>query len=768
MEDEAILHLISQYLNSKNLKKTANILNEEKEHISDGQAESPLRKKSNIPNKSPQKLRSDSKQFETLFEALKHHSLGPNDETSSENLSQISISSSPKDIATPGFMENASPVNSPPAFSSLLKSKNPERDIIIEEEVNLEGDDSDGEEKIPPQKQEQVSIIDSKKDFKKNKQNRLSFNEETIREMEQKLMIPNEGSDSEKDHTHEEEVQSHSSKNLSRQSSLHRSRTNSTSSVRSSKSVSFATSSDDDSTSDEWSDDEDVGYSRVPIEVLEYYQYSDDEEPEQEPAIDLRANAGAEMDNENFEWEPATQEEQEPTLQTQENGSPMANTEIPAEGNNDSFVHDEFEVEKLNQILRDHIQLQRDEFYQESYGDLNATSKSTTQQEVKQKQSEVAPTTGTTTEMKQTNVNQNVNQRETYPQMEFNKQFPTEPQYESFNLPIICEKGRTGLQENKDYPIELNSVIAGRYQILEYLGSAAFSKAIRCQDLVTGQQVCIKIIKNNKEFLDQSLDEIRLLQFINANGDPDEKNVLQLYDYFYHKEHLFIVCELLRDNLYEFYKYNRESGDEIYFNLPRLKKIAKQCLVALDFIHSLKLIHCDLKPENILIKSYSRCEVKIIDFGSSCFTRDHLSSYVQSRSYRAPEVILGLPYDCKIDIWSLGCILAELWTGRVLLNNESIPTLLARVMSIMGPFDKEMLQKARYSHKYFTKTCALYEKRESEVGYTYLKPKRTTLKARLKCDDPVFVDFISKLLTINPTKRPTAAEALQHPFVKDA
>jgi serine/threonine protein kinase len=109
-------------------------------------------------------------------------------------------------------------------------------------------------------------------------------------------------------------------------------------------------------------------------------------------------------------------------------------------------------------------------------------------------------------------------------------------------------------------------------------------------------------------------------------------------DYFYYKEHLFIVCELLRDNLYEFYKYNRNSGDELYFTLPRLKRVAKQCLMAMSYIHSLNLIHCDLKPENILIKSYSRCEVKIIDFGSSCFTNDSLGSYVQSRAYRAPEV----------------------------------------------------------------------------------------------------------------------------------
>lgn len=93
--------------------------------------------------------------------------------------------------------------------------------------------------------------------------------------------------------------------------------------------------------------------------------------------------------------------------------------------------------------------------------------------------------------------------------------------------------------------------------------------------------------------------------------------------------------------------------------------ITRQCLEALEYLHDLGIIHCDLKPENILIKSYRRCDIKVIDLGSSCFRTDNLSLYVQSRSYRAPEVILGLPYDQRIDIWSLGCILAELCSGEV-------------------------------------------------------------------------------------------------------
>merc|ERR1712194_815535 len=131
-------------------------------------------------------------------------------------------------------------------------------------------------------------------------------------------------------------------------------------------------------------------------------------------------------------------------------------------------------------------------------------------------------------------------------------------------------------------------------------------------------------------------------------------------------------------------KWNREHGEAPWFTLGRLQKVARQLLIALDYIHALCLIHSDVKPENILVQSYSRCLVKLIDFGSSCFIDDHLSSYVQSRSYRAPEVILGCPYDQKIDIWSLGCLLAELWTGYVLFQNDSVHALLARVLGILG------------------------------------------------------------------------------------
>jgi serine/threonine protein kinase len=345
--------------------------------------------------------------------------------------------------------------------------------------------------------------------------------------------------------------------------------------------------------------------------------------------------------------------------------------------------------------------------------------------------------------------------------------------HDAFVLKVISDRNSTGFEEIKEFPIVMNSIVAGRYKIIEFLGSAAFSKAVQAIDLFTDEMVCLKIIENNKDYVDQSIDEIKLLLYIKENGDLDSHNLLKVIDFFYHKEHLFIVTELLRDNLYEFYKYNREQEEEFYFTMGHLQRIAYQILQGLQYLHKLKLIHCDLKPENILIKSYSRCLVKIIDLGSSCYIHDHLSSYVQSRSYRAPEVILGCSYDYRIDIWSLGCILSELWTGNVLFQNECIQGLLSRVIGIIGPFPDYMLKHGRHAGNFFTKEKLIYQVvpgKSDEPGgnkkkLVILVPKRTSLKARLKCDDEDFVHFIKCLLELDKEKRPNATEAMKHPWL---
>lgn len=93
-----------------------------------------------------------------------------------------------------------------------------------------------------------------------------------------------------------------------------------------------------------------------------------------------------------------------------------------------------------------------------------------------------------------------------------------------------------------------------------------------------------------------------------------------------------------------------------------------QLLRSLAFLHAQGVWHCDLKPSNIAFKDVASCDVKVIDLGSACFAGDKPEDYVQTRDYRSPEALLGAPYGSKIDLWSLGCILAELAIGSVLFK----------------------------------------------------------------------------------------------------
>ena len=353
---------------------------------------------------------------------------------------------------------------------------------------------------------------------------------------------------------------------------------------------------------------------------------------------------------------------------------------------------------------------------------------------------------------------------------------------DSFDLKVIINREKIGFEQEKELKFKKDELIAGRYSYERELGDAAFSTAVQCFDIKEKRLVCIKIIKNNKDYFDQSIDEIKLLRYINANGDPDAKCFLRVYDYFYYKEHLMIVSELLKDNLYDFYKYLTDHNNTEYFTVERIQKLTKQVLICLDFIHDLKIIHCDLKPENILMKSITDATCKVIDFGSSCFVHDHLSAYIQSRSYRAPEVILGCRYDYKIDMWSLGCILAEIYTGNVLFQNDSIQSMLARIIGICGPIPNWMYEKGKLVNDFFTKEKLLYMEpnatdNNESVNQTspqergkkvhILVPKRSSLRKRIRTNNEQFFSFLSGLLKIDPNDRLSAKEALNHPFIKN-
>ena len=124
---------------------------------------------------------------------------------------------------------------------------------------------------------------------------------------------------------------------------------------------------------------------------------------------------------------------------------------------------------------------------------------------------------------------------------------------------------------------------------------------------------------------------------------------------------------MLHISLYDFLKEHSFAG----FSLDLIRRIAIQVLQALLFLEKKDIVHCDLKPENILLKQANKSGVKVIDMGSSCFVSERIYNYIQSRFYRAPEIILGVPYTPAIDMWSFGCILAELSSGQAIFPGSN-------------------------------------------------------------------------------------------------
>jgi dual specificity tyrosine-phosphorylation-regulated kinase 2/3/4 len=150
--------------------------------------------------------------------------------------------------------------------------------------------------------------------------------------------------------------------------------------------------------------------------------------------------------------------------------------------------------------------------------------------------------------------------------------------------------------------------------------------------------------------------------------DPEEKNcLLVIGEHFTFRGHLCITTELLGINLYELIKANSFRG----FSTTLIRRFTVQILASLSLLRHHRVVHCDLKPENILLKHPAKSAVKVIDFGSSCFENEKVYTYIQSRFYRSPEVILGMNYHMAIDMWSLGCILAELYTGMPIFPGEN-------------------------------------------------------------------------------------------------
>ncbi|XP_065348195.1 dual specificity tyrosine-phosphorylation-regulated kinase 2-like [Cloeon dipterum] len=364
--------------------------------------------------------------------------------------------------------------------------------------------------------------------------------------------------------------------------------------------------------------------------------------------------------------------------------------------------------------------------------------------------------------------------------------------HEIFNYPQIYfiganakkRPGIIGSGNNCGYDNEQGSYIhiphdhiAYRYEVLRVIGKGSFGQVVKAYDHKLHQHVALKMVRNEKRFHRQAQEEIRILEHLRKQDKDNTMNIIHMYDNFTFRSHMCITFELLSINLYELIKKNKFQG----FSLQLVRKFAHSLLQCLDALHRNKIIHCDMKPENVLLKQQGRSGIKVIDFGSSCYENQRVYTYIQSRFYRAPEVILGARYGMPIDMWSLGCILAELLTGFPLLPGEDEADQLACTIEVLGIPPSKLLAESKraknfISSKGYPRYCTATTMADGNIvlngglsrrGKHRGPPGSKDLQRALKgCDDPLFLDFIGKCLEWDPEKRMTPAVALRHAWLR--
>lgn len=274
---------------------------------------------------------------------------------------------------------------------------------------------------------------------------------------------------------------------------------------------------------------------------------------------------------------------------------------------------------------------------------------------------------------------------------------------------------------------EVNSLIkmndplgVATFQVIRQLGQGTFAQVFECKNMDTGKLCAVKIVKNKPAYTRQAAVEIEVFKTMmqKNNNDivrigaedvsEDDQNMkdimVSLLCYFIYKSHLCLVFELLSQNLYELLKRRQFRG----LPIGTVKNIVKQALVGMRELGQRRIVHCDLKPENILLVSDevmnrlldskpvmgdANSIIKLIDFGSACFEEKTGFTYIQSRFYRSPEVLVGINYDSAIDMWSLGCVAAELFLGLPILPGVHELDQLGRIQEMIGDVPEWMLDQ---------------------------------------------------------------------------
>ncbi|XP_072765659.1 serine/threonine-protein kinase Doa isoform X7 [Anoplolepis gracilipes] len=324
-------------------------------------------------------------------------------------------------------------------------------------------------------------------------------------------------------------------------------------------------------------------------------------------------------------------------------------------------------------------------------------------------------------------------------------------------------------------------ILANRYKVLTTLGEGTFGKVVKVKDLQMDHVMALKIIKNVEKYREAAKLEINALEKIAAKDPEGQHLCVKMLDWFNYHGHMCIAFEMLGLSVFDFLRDNCYQP----YPLEHVRHMGYQLCYAVKFLHDNKLTHTDLKPENILfvdsdydstynnkklflfkrrdMRRVKRTDIRLIDFGSATFDHEHHSTIVSTRHYRAPEVILELGWSQPCDVWSIGCILFELYLGITLFQTHDNREHLAMMERILGTIPHRMARKTKTKYFYHGK---LDWDDKSSAG-RYVRDNCKPLHRYMLSDDEEhrqLFDLVQRMLEYEPSQRLTLKDALTHQF----
>ncbi|ODV64099.1 mitogen-activated protein kinase [Ascoidea rubescens DSM 1968] len=301
-------------------------------------------------------------------------------------------------------------------------------------------------------------------------------------------------------------------------------------------------------------------------------------------------------------------------------------------------------------------------------------------------------------------------------------------------------------------PRRISFNVSDEYQILEIVGEGAYGVVCSAIHLPSNQKVAIKKILpfERPMFCLRTLRELKLLKHFN------HENIISILDLQRPKSYnefneVYLIQELMETDLNRVIKTQKLSDDHCQYFIY-------QTLRALKSLHSANVLHRDLKPSNLLLNA--NCDLKLCDFGlarSIASSEDNygfMTEYVATRWYRAPEIMLTFQeYTTAIDVWSVGCILAEMIRSKPLFPGRDYHNQLFLIIEILGTPSREDIAQ-------------INSRRAREYINSLPFKSRIPFQQQFPNTNPLAIDLLERLLTFNPLKRITVDEALTHPYVK--